>query len=569
MTWDELDTSHSHDTFNIPRWHEETALWLDFCEQYWRHLRREREVMRLGPPPGYRGGDEVPYQMSEDRRGRQLPGVARAAAGLRRSLARAVAQLLPETGVAAAADGEDAVERAMVRSPGWEEALGIALGDIDRVKGLIASVRPGWGLTATCAIPEVLVFLRDELERQVRGFEVLTRPRLAKLSTGPLMKTGYTRLPADRINKAMIEALAPGAMKELPAGYLGIFGPEVRFWRAYAFGTGRRPQGYDQLVGVIGLKDAPDESLWKLLRRSSALAVKIHLALWGRAYVEAAGTGTYATQRTPLPTDYVNTTLASLCDDVGLKRKKGSHKRESREAVAELLKLLTNLELICVYKPPHNVPLDVIRGAVWRRGIVPADAGHYRDLFAPKAGKGLSAVPRAYSYAPGYYFQHPTWRAHNKYVALVHGGLLGMSCRNDHRWAVMVGAYLSILARANRYKVTPLSMRTVAERTGLWAVYGEKDKGAVEDQLGAAFGKLRKAGVIRDVKWVQPGVAVESVDTGDGKDSPPANRAAGKAVKKRKKDDDLKFEVTWPEEVSERGKLLRERRRKKRGSNSA
>jgi hypothetical protein len=48
----------------------------------------------------------------------------------------------------------------------------------------------------------------------------------------------------------------------------------------------------------------------------------------------------------------------------------------------------------------------------------------------------------------------------------------------------MAGAYLSVLARANRYKATALRMRTVAERTGLWAVYG-KDKGAVEDQLGA------------------------------------------------------------------------------------
>ena len=201
--------------------------------------------------------------------------------------------------------------------------------------------------------------------------------------------------------------------------------------------------------------------------------MKIHLALWGRTHLESAGAGTYATKRTPLLTDYVNTTLARLCDDVGLKRKKGSHKRESREAVAGLLRLLTSLELICVYKPPENVPPEVIRGAVWRRGVLPAEAG-----------RRSSEVPQAFSYAPGYYFRHPVWRAHNKYVALVHAGLLRMSCRNDHRWAVMAGAYLSVLARANRYKATALRMRTVAERTGLWAVYG-KDKGAVEDQLGA------------------------------------------------------------------------------------
>jgi hypothetical protein len=30
MARNELDTSDIHDTFNIPRWHEEVALWLDF-----------------------------------------------------------------------------------------------------------------------------------------------------------------------------------------------------------------------------------------------------------------------------------------------------------------------------------------------------------------------------------------------------------------------------------------------------------------------------------------------------------------------------------------------------------
>jgi hypothetical protein len=368
MTLDELDTSESHDTFNIPRWHEEAALWLDFCEGYWRHLRREREVMRLGPPPGYCGGDEVPYQMGDDRHGRQPPAVVRAAAGLRRSLTLAVEQLLPETGVVAVG-GADEVERAMVHSPGWEDAVEIALADVGRVKALIASIRPESGLTAGCDIHDVIAFLRDEMERQIRGFEILTRPRLARLSTQPLAKAGYTLLPADRINKAVIEALAPGAMKELPAGYLDIFGHGEKFWRAYAFGTERRPTGYDQLIGVIGLREEPDESAWRLLRRSSALAVKIHLALWGRAYVEAAGAGTYKTKQQPLPTDYVNTTLARLCDDVGLRRRKGAHKRESREAVAGLLKLLTSLELICVYKPPRNVPPDFMRGAVWRRGV--------------------------------------------------------------------------------------------------------------------------------------------------------------------------------------------------------
>src|SRR5436309_1940619 len=95
---------------------------VDSCEEYWRHFRREREVMRLGPPSDYRGGDKVPYYEIENRYGRWFPAVARAAAGLRRSLALAVEHLLPETGVAAT-DGEDEVERAMAASVGWEEAV--------------------------------------------------------------------------------------------------------------------------------------------------------------------------------------------------------------------------------------------------------------------------------------------------------------------------------------------------------------------------------------------------------------------------------------------------------------
>lgn len=153
--------------------------------------------------------------------------------------------LLPEAGLTT--DGTDDVERMMAGSVGWEEALKIALDDIDRLKDLVASARPGWGVTIDSDVITILELLRRETDRQVRHFETLSRPRLARLSAEPLTRTGYTRLPADRINKAVIEALAPGAMRELPAGYLDIFGPGVRFSRAYAFGTGRR----------IGREDPP------------------------------------------------------------------------------------------------------------------------------------------------------------------------------------------------------------------------------------------------------------------------------------------------------------------------
>jgi hypothetical protein len=363
------------------------------------------------------------------------------------------------------------------------------------MKELLSSAMPGQGLTAASEIPEFILSLRDELERQVRSFEALTRP--ARVSADPLPKTGYTRLPADRINKALIEALAPGAMKELPAGYLDIFGPGVRFWRPYAFDTGRRPGGYDQLVGVIGLREEPDESLWKLLRGSSALAVKIHLALWERAYAESTVGTVRGAKPVPRTSDFITTTLASLCDDVGIRRRKGSHKRESREAVAGLLELLTRLELLCLYKPPRNVPREVLRGAVWRRGVVPEEAGPYHDLFAPQGTDRSTDAPQAFSYAPGRYFEYfenIVWRAHNRYVALAHDALLGMSCENKYRWDVMIGAYLTLLGRMNGYRRVTLRLRTLAEKTGLMAVYGRQDLTRMETLMLTGARPARRRG---------------------------------------------------------------------------
>ena len=557
MAREELDTSDSHDSFDIPRWHEAGALWLDYCDEYWRHLRRELEVMRLGPLVGYRGGDEVPYHEIENRYGRRLPAAARAAAGLRRSLALAVEQLLPDSGVTAS-DGEDEVERAMAGSPGWEEAVEIALGDVTRMKELLAAAMPGRGLTAASEIPEVILFLREELESQVRSFEALTRP--ARLSADPLPKTGYTRLPADRINKGVIEALAPGAMKDLPAGYLDIFGGGVKFWRAYPFDIGRRTVGYDQLVGVIGLREEPNESLWRLLRTSSGLAVKIHLALWERAYAESAVGSVRRLKPVPRTSDFITTTLASLCDDVGITRRKGSQKRESREAVAGLLGLLTRLELLCLYKPPRNEPPEVLRGAVWRRGVVPGEAGPYHDLFAQQGGSWSPVDPQAFSYAPGRYFENTLWRTHNRYVALAHDGLLGMSCKNKYRWDVMIGAYLTVLARMNGYRRVTLRLRTLAEKTGLMAVYGRQDLTRMEKLMLTALDRLAGAGVIR--RWVVNNE--KDADAGEAGAASPSGAVSTSHPKTKKGSLDQIVFIEWPEQVDERGRRLRDRRRKKR-----
>src|SRR5205814_733005 len=150
-----------------------------------------------------------------------------------------------------------------------------------------------------------------------------------------------------------------------------------------------------------GLREEPDASLLALLRRRSGLAVKIHLALWERAYLEAAVAGVGLSEAAPISCGYVTTTVARLCDDIGLRRKKGAHRREGWEAAVALLSVLTSLELVCVYRPPRNVPPEVILGPVWK-GAVTAGAGRYEDLFSLPLKRPADAAPRAFSYAPGY-----------------------------------------------------------------------------------------------------------------------------------------------------------------------
>jgi hypothetical protein len=244
MARDATDTTDEaldpQEKFNIPRWHEECELWLGFCQQYWgQFVRLRRKAQFVSPSADDADGDDLPYYDLGSSHGQRLPPVVRAAAGFRSSLRYMIDALMPGAGLNI--DRMNDIERMMAVSTGWEEALKIALDDIDRLKDVVASARPAWGVTADSDVPTILELLRRETDRQVRHFETLSRPRLARLSACPLTRNGYTRLPADRINKAVIEALAPGAMRELPAGYLDIFGSGVKFAHAYAFGTGRRP----------------------------------------------------------------------------------------------------------------------------------------------------------------------------------------------------------------------------------------------------------------------------------------------------------------------------------------
>src|SRR5206468_3648840 len=130
----------------------------------------------------------------------------------------------------------------------------------------------------------------------------------------PLVQEGYIRFPADRIFKAVVESLVPGALEPLPPADDHTAG-----WRAgYRFETGGKR---DRLRGTIGFRDAPDAEVRALLERNGSLAVKMHFALWARSIAEAGLD----------PDGCTAVTLSQLCDDLGYARlQNGAHRPESK-----------------------------------------------------------------------------------------------------------------------------------------------------------------------------------------------------------------------------------------------
>src|SRR5262249_45075878 len=80
-----------------------------------------------------------------------------------------------------------------------------------------------------------------------KGARHTPRKRTAPLA--PLAKEGYFTTPADRVHKATVEALAPGAIRELKPNVLQLFGvlPGEAWFAAYPFETGKRTGGRNSL----------------------------------------------------------------------------------------------------------------------------------------------------------------------------------------------------------------------------------------------------------------------------------------------------------------------------------
>jgi hypothetical protein len=409
-----------------------------------------------------------------------------AAAGLRREFLRMAAMALPEEGIEQPRPNDPA-ELAIANSSNTDHGVQIALDDIAEVKGLLSRVRPEWKIGTETELESVLGLLEQEFEARLCQLQELGRIRRKKIILQPLAESGYVLVQADRINKATVEAFAYGAMRQLPMSYLESLGPDASFWLAHAFGSGQRTSGRDYLVGAIGFKEKPAQHVQRLLQRNGALAIKAQYALWARAYAETdAKSGVYITL-----------SITQFCDDIGLARHNGVHRPENKLAAMAVLELLTSMELICIYRPPQG-PTKRIRGPIWSRGMISEELRGYEDVFE---GGVLSNrplwVPKAFSYAPGPFFANDTWRAYNQYIALVGEGLLKLNSNNADKYAVMVGGYLAILARMNGYRRCRVGLRTILEKTGLWAVDRKKNPGRMRQKLEDALERLIKVRVIK------------------------------------------------------------------------
>lgn len=571
MSQDETTIFDPHSTFSIPSWHSECEGWLKTCEDYWTLFQRELDKSRLDPRLAQNWDTEIVYYDFQNRYVDDLPPIVKAAAGCRWSFAILIDQLWPEIGIDVRGD-EDRVERAIADSPDWKEAVQIALGSINDLKEKVAATKPDWNITADTNLSVVLAQLSAELRRQVRAKEDRYRPQHAALSKSPLTKTNYTRAPADRINKAVIEALAPGALtsqkSDKQSERLIQLRGEVAFWGEYSFRSYRSHPEKDELNGVIALRERPDAETLRLLHKNSHLAVKIHLALWERSYLEtAAKPGTSVKERMPSSSEYVTMTVARLCDDIGLERINGAHKPEHRDAVIALLKLMMNLEVLCDYKPRRSMVTHRIRGPVWKYDVRAEEVGRYSDLFAAEQQEQGSNLRYAFSYAPGDYFDHPAWREDNKFMARVHPGLLSMSCKIESRWPVMVGAYLSLLARMKGYKETRVSFGTLSKKTGLWAMYRKKYPGFMEEKLEEAMDYLKKIGVIQSGQWdASRNAKLRESETSDKaqtskKSKKPKNRSASTRWPEEEMAPSI-ITINWPEPIAKRAEALKVKKKK-------
>jgi hypothetical protein len=395
--------------------------------------------------------------------------------------------------------------------------------------------------------------IRSKLEELEEQQIQESRPRKF-LPMHPIAVNGHLSVASDRINKATVEALMPGAMKR--SSVLGEVLNKLKakglmvgkkFWAAYPFSARK------DLHGAIGFTENPGEAIWRMLQRNGALAVKAQYALWARAYAETGAD----------PQKFIIMSISQFCDDLGFKKKKGAHERVNKHKAVEVLDLLTSLELSAVYQTPRHKIVH-LSGPLWMRGGIREELDDSTNLFGERfvgdPQNRMSWDPIAFIYAPGMFFANPEWRTYNHNVALVGAGLLQLGSGDNDKWAVMVGGYIALLARMNGYRTTRVGVNRILERTGLLAeMMKHRHAGRMREKLERALEKLQLVRVIKSYHFTSDKEDVDFDDLNNLETldcmSEPVRWAASWL--------NQCIVIEWPEDFERRAEELREKKRQR------
>lgn len=435
---------------------------------------------------------------------------------------------------------------------------------VDYLTRKIGELRPQWDIGSDISLRRLTRLAKEELSRQSPGeldkrwerhwADTLqpekTRTKVSRTKSPPrplLAREGRIVMPADRINKAIVEAfmtartrLQADILHELNALEARGLTKAKKLWAACPI---RSKTG--DLFGAVGLKEDPGEAIWELLQNNGALAIKAHFALWARAYAE----GEPATDR------FITLTIRQFCDDLGFKKKNRAHTDKNKRAARNVFDLLMLMEVEAYYV--RKEVRKILRAGVWTQGprMKEANAQHGSDGSKTVKGRDDGRDADTVSYAPGSYFDDEDWRKQNHSVAMVSEGMLNvLSTENKDKYAVMLGGYLAMMSRMNSYRPKSIRVRTLLEVIGLWNVDAANRPGRMRDKLEKALDRLCEAGIIR--RWNQSTTMPDETDPDDFTSNATLSTLAEPTHWLTRWANEC-IKIEWPEHLEQRGEELK------------
>lgn len=383
----------------------------------------------------------------------------------------------------------------------------------------------------------------------------LTPPKKIKRapSLPSLVVDGLIKHPSNIITKATIEALPPGAMQVLSEKTLQdyrVTKAKDIFWRAYPFEGGNKNKT-GEIRGFIGPVTQPAEAIWDQLQRNGALAVQVQFALWALAYAATDGQ----------PSEFITVDISQFCDQLGYKQKSRAHKRETKQAVMNALEYVTSLHLLAEFILP-NGKTRRLKGPLWVRGASAED--EYGDLFGANRVPGTEQMwePVFFRYAPGDFFSDPEFRRYNAEIAYIGEGILKLKQDTD-KYSIFIGGYLATIARMNGYRTSTIKIQTLAEKSGLLRVDGQKNPKRMIERVYLALDRLKEVGVIQD--WTPQTLSKAGIDY-DDLNSPETRKAMIEPSGHARKELQSTVEIIWPQSLQDRANKLRSKRQRHLGS---